>query len=144
MSSSGWAVIVAALIAAMVAPWAKARIDRKNKREDEDTADKKTIATLVDHQVERLFKETDRLRAAYRADIDDLRAQLTDARGRVSLLEQEVAEWRAGVRGVVGVWVAVPAHVWDYVREHLPDLPPTRFPGERDALPPGPGDAAGQ
>jgi hypothetical protein len=63
-------------------------------------------------------------------------AQLTDSDTGlgVALLEHEVAEWRAGVRGVEGVWVAVPSHIWDFVRERLPELPPHRLPGER---PPG-------
>lgn len=131
MNALGWATLGAALIAALIAPWAKDRIDRRSRKHRENEADRRTITTLVDNQVDRLFKETDRLRAAYRADIDDLRAQLRESNDRVSLLEHEVAEWRAGIRGVEGVWVAIPAHVWEFVRERLPDLPTTRFPGER-------------
>ena len=129
-----WATVIAALIAAVVAPWAKARIDRRNEKADEDRADKATIATLVDKQVDRMFREQEAMRKAYREDLADARAQTRDLAGRVELLEREVAEWRSGLHGVVGVWVAVPSHIWEMVREALPDLPPTRFPGERGAV----------
>ena len=155
--------VIAALIAAIVAPRVKRRIEREAEAEAaarqkelddaaNEEADKATIATLVNHQVDRLFQETDRLRAAYREDLADLRRQLmeanerqrttdrqvieanrrqAEAESRIRVLEQEVAEWRSGMHGVPGVWVAVPAHVWTFVREHLPELPSTRFPGER-------------
>lgn len=131
MNLLGWATIIATVLAAVAAPWAKGRVDRRREQDADEKADKATIATLVDHQVERLFKETDRLRAAYREDLADLRRQLAESNARMALLEQEVAEWRAGVRGVVGVWVAVPAHVWEFVRANLSGLPTTPFPGER-------------
>lgn len=125
--------VLAALLAGPLAIWMKGRYDKRNT--DAATADaaRATIAKVTEDRVERLFAEYDRLRSAYRSDIDDLRRQLGESNGRVSSLEREVAEWRAGIRGVVGVWVAVPASVMEYIREHLPDLPPTRFPGERES-----------
>lgn len=129
-----WGMVIAALIAAVLAPWVKDRIDTAHDEEIEQKAERATLATVTEDRVAQLFREQDRLRSAYRSDIDDLRGQLRESAARVQLLEHEVAEWRAGVRGVVGVWVAVPAHVWDFVRDNLPDLPPTRFPGERDAI----------
>lgn len=131
MTGTSLGVVIASLIAAVLAPWAKSYIDRRQAQKDDTIADKATIATLDAQRVDRLFKETDRLRSAYRSDIDDLRAQLREANSRVALLEHDVAEWRAGVRGVEGVWVAIPAHIWDFVRERVPELPPHRFPGER-------------
>jgi hypothetical protein len=137
-----WATIIAAFLTAVAAPWVKSYIDRKRAVEEDQKADRATIATLVEHRLERVFTETDRLRAAYREDLADLRRQLAEAYERsassdrrIALLEQEVAEWRAGIRGVVGVWVAVPAHIWEFVRANLPDLPDTPFPGERDRRP---------
>ena len=155
--------VIAALIAAIIAPRAKQRIERQaqveataRQKEIDDAAneeaDKATIAALVNHQVDKLFKETERLRSIYREDLDDLRRQLMEANERqrttdrlvveanrrqaesetrIRVLEQEVAEWRSGMHGVPGVWIAVPAHIWTFVRERLPDLPATRFPGER-------------
>lgn len=137
--------VITAIIAPLLALWAKNRIDRRNaaadaerdaaqeKREDEQ-ADKATIATLATHQVERVFKEMDSLRKVYREDLADLRRQLGEANHQIAMLQAEVAEWRSGIHGVAGVWVAVPAHIWEFVRANLPDLPETRFPGERDQL----------
>jgi hypothetical protein len=129
-----WGTVVAALIAAILAPWAKARIDARKEDRDETKQAKVSLEKVTEQRVERLFNEYDQLRKTYRSDLDDARAQIREANSRIALLEHEVAEWRAGVRGVEGVWVAVPSHIWDFVRERLPELPPHRLPGER---PPG-------
>lgn len=121
------ATILAALIAGPSAIYIKGRIDKRaaaeNANQDEAKKAKADLAVSVDKRLDRLLNEQDRLRDTYRSEVDDLRA-------RVRLLEQEVAEWRSGLHGVVGVWVAVPAAVWEYVRSQLPDLPVHRFPGE--------------
>jgi hypothetical protein len=137
--------ILTAIVSPLLALWAKSRIDRRTateeaeraaaqEKQEDEQADKKTIATLATHQVERVFHEMDKLRDVYREDLADLRRQLAESNKRVALLEREVAEWRSGIHGVAGVWVAVPAHIWEFVRANLPDLPATRFPGERDQL----------
>lgn len=128
MNGGAWAVVAAALIAAVLAPWVKARIDKRNSAVSDGVKAKADLAVTVDKRLDRLLSEQDRLRDSYRSEVDDLRA-------RVRLLEQEVAEWRSGLHGVIGVWVAVPSSVWEYVRSQLPDLPSTRFPGEIGATP---------
>jgi hypothetical protein len=128
-----WATVIAALLAGPAVVILKARIDKRHEQAEDAKADRATIATLVDKRIDRLFSETVELRKQYREDLADVREQLKVANGRVAQLEREVAEWRAGIRGVVGVWVAVPASVWEYARDHLPELPPTRFPGESDS-----------
>lgn len=133
MNAALWGTVVAALIAAVIAPWVKARIDSRSAAAGDIRVAKAELAAVTEDRVERLFKEYDRLRNSYRSDIDDLRSQNREAVARIQSLEHEVAEWRAGIRGVIGVWVAVPASVMEYIREHLPDLPPTRFPGEPPA-----------
>lgn len=126
------ATVIAALVAGPLAIWIKGRVDRRHTERGETISAKATIAKVTEDRITELFEEHKRLRATYRSDIDDLRAQLRESNGRVGLLESEVAEWRAGVRGVEGVWVAIPSHVWDFVRDNLPNLPATRFPGERE------------
>lgn len=133
MNSGAWSalgVMFATLLTVIVAPKLRERTTRRLKATSDTLDAQKTLTTNSEKRVDRLFEEYDKLRATYRSDLDDVRAQLRESSARVALLELEVAEWRAGVRGVVGVWVAVPSHVWDFVRQNLPELPATRFPGE--------------
>lgn len=120
------------------------------KQAQQDADRQKPI--LEDGRIARLFDEAEELRRAYRKDIAELRDRLADAYNdtdalrlrlsqaegreqvqerRISLLELELAEWRAGGRGIPGVWVAVPSSIWSAVRSgHVPALPDTPLPGE--------------
>lgn len=129
------ATVLAAVIAYIVAPKIRDRVNKRNTDETRREVAAATIAEATEKRVERLFGEYDRLRSAYREDLGDLRRQLGESNDRIRQLEHEVAEWRSGLHGVVGVWVAVPASVWEFVRASLPNLPATRFPGEVEPSP---------
>lgn len=129
--------ILTVILSAILAPaFARRAATRENERQKAEN-DERRANTAEASQIKRLFDEQDSMRkqyrediAGHRQDIADLRSELKQSDDRVRALEQEVAEWRAGVRGVHGVWIAVPSSVWSYVRDRLPELPPTRFPGE--------------
>lgn len=125
------------IISALAAPWFARRATANENARLKAENDERRANTAEASQIKRLFDEQDQMRkqyrediAGHRQDIADLRSELKQSDDRVRALEQEVAEWRAGVRGVHGVWIAVPSSVWSYVRDRLPELPPTRFPGE--------------
>lgn len=118
------------IISALLAPWFARRASATENARLKAENDERRANTAEASQIQRLFGEQAEMRQQYREDIADLRAELKQSDDRVRALEQEVAEWRAGVRGVHGVWIAVPSSVWSYVRDRLPELPPTRFPGE--------------
>jgi hypothetical protein len=131
--------IVAAVITFVLAPWFARRASAKENERDRVSRLTQRVASAETSQIDRLFREQDQMREQYRQDIADLRTRLVESEGkrdelgkRISVLELEVAEWRAGTRGVAGVWVAVPISVWTYVRDRLPELPQVRFPGEGD------------
>lgn len=144
---NAWPVIgsvAAVIITAILAPWLARRAAAKENQRHEAETTRSRLVSAETSQIDRLFREQDQMREQYRQDIKDLRDRLNESerlRGdqgkRLSVLELEVAEWRAGTRGVVGVWVAVPTSVWSYVRDRLPELPQNQFPGEGDdGLPP--------
>lgn len=88
-------------------------------------------------QVRDLFTENASLRQELREEVNDLRSALNEEQRRnimltrrVSEMEEELTEWRAGTRGLYGVWVAVPAEIWRSIRDgQIPPLPP-QLPGE--------------
>lgn len=130
------ATVLAVLVTAVLSPWMARRASAKENARQKAENDERRAVHAESSQIDRLFREQDQMREQYREDIQDLRQRLSEESARVRTLEQEVAEWRAGIRGVHGVWVAVPSSVWTYVRDRLPELPPGRFPGESDDLPP--------
>jgi phage-related minor tail protein len=138
--SAAWQVIVpvfCVIITALLSPGIARRAAAKESERQRNVDNERMAQSSTSSRIDRLFTEQDSLRAQLREDNAGLRDEIKGLRDNIRMLEQEVAEWRAGVRGVHGVWVAVPASVWEMVRSRVPELPQTKFPGEADGdLPP--------
>lgn len=118
---------------------------RRDKAREANATAEATLAQVETKRIEALFTEHAQLRSQYLADNADMRQQiaaltlaLSDAKSnaavqehRIASLELELAEWKGGLRGLPGVWVAVPTGIWQTIREgRLPTLPAAPLPGE--------------
>jgi hypothetical protein len=135
-----WQIVVAfgtVVITALLAPWVARRAAIKEAERAKAEDYERRAISAESSQIDKLFREQEEMRANYRQENAELRARLAETEKQLRALVEEVAEWRAGVRGVHGVWVAVPSSIWEFVRGRVPELPQTKFPGEADGdLPP--------
>ena len=142
------ATLLAAVLTAIFGPGIARRAEARRQERERLEEKARRADTLDNERTSILFSSFETLREAHQRDIDDLRNRLTESErmresqgARIGELERRVTEFEAGLRVAVG-FVLIPAPLWQQIRERLPDLPVTRFPGER-VVEASPGDTGG-
>lgn len=141
-------MILATVITAVFAPSLARRAEKRRQERDalQAKADKADDISVEYNQM--LFSQLEAAQRRHDADMEDVRRRLAESERlrieqgrRLGEVERKVIEFENGLRVALG-YVLIPRPLWLEIRERLPDLPPTRFPGER-VVDTGPGDTGG-